>query len=44
MSEAQTVALTPKPLLGEALLNDPYPIYRRFSVTQIVRQRFEIRA
>ena len=30
MSDARTAALTPKPFLGEALLNDPYPIYRRF--------------
>ncbi len=30
MSEAQTAALAPKPFLGEALLHDPYPIYRRF--------------
>jgi len=30
MSEAQTVALTPKSLFEQALLNDPYPIYRRF--------------
>jgi cytochrome P450 len=30
MSEAQTVALTPKSLFGESLWNDPYPVYRRF--------------
>jgi cytochrome P450 len=30
MSEGQTVALTPKSFFEQALLNDPYPIYRRF--------------